>query len=217
MAETTTTTRWGTLERWSATAFLTAGVLWLLDTVLLGIELFAGVSILGTPGAVNPVLYISGLVAGIVGLLGLYPGLAGRTPRLARVSAGLVALAGVGISVLLVWFITVTLLNQPDPPGVLLILSILVAALGIIMLGIASVRTGVPSRAVGLLVLAIPATLVGGLLLVYVGYGGDSPDWTSPAIGIVMAVLLLAIGYRLRTEPVSADSAEPAPSEVRRS
>jgi hypothetical protein len=177
MDETTTgTKRWDSFERWSATAFLTAGVLWLLDTVLLGIELFAGVSILGTPGPLNPVLYVSGVVAAIVGLLGLYPGLSGRMPRLARISAGLVVVAGAATVVLLVWFVTVTLLNRPDPPGVLLILSILVAALGLLLFGIAGVRTGVPSRAVGLLVLAIPVTLVGGLLLVYVGYGGDSPD-----------------------------------------
>lgn len=116
---------------------------------------------MGTPGAVNPFLYISGVVAAIVGLLGLYPSLGRRTPRLARISAGLAVLAGIAISVLLVGFVTVTLLNQPDPPGALLILSILVAVLGFILFGIASVRTGVPSRTVGLLVLAIPATLVG--------------------------------------------------------
>lgn len=60
-----------------------------------------------------------------------------------RVSAGLAAIAGAFISVLLVWF--VTLLIQPDPPGALLILSVLVAPLGFILFGIASIRTGVPS------------------------------------------------------------------------
>lgn len=214
MTETTTSTRWDTLERWSATVFLAAGVLWLLDTVLLAIELFADVSILGTPGPVNPVLYISGVVAAIVGLLGVFPSLDEQTPRLARISAGLVAVAGIALVVLLAWFVTVTLLNQSDPPGALLILSLLVAVMGFLLFGIASVRTGVPSRTVGLFMLAIPATLLGGLLLVYVGYGGNSPDWTSPVIGILMSVFLLAIGYRLRTEPAGTRRAEPTPPEA---
>lgn len=207
--------QWRLLETWSPAAFLVAGVLWLVDTVLLSIELFTGVSILGTPGAVNAVLYISGLVTAIVGLLGFYPGLAGRTPRLARVGAGIVGIAGIAISVFLAWFVAVTLLNKPDPPGAPFILSLLVATLGILLLGIASIRAGIPSRTVGLLVLAIPATLLGGILLVYVVYGGSSPDWTSPVIGIFMSVLLLAIGYRLRIEPEPTDREEPAPTEAR--
>lgn len=210
------TQRWKSLEERRAMAFLVAGVLWLADTVLLGIELFTGVSILGTPGTVNPILYMSGLVAAIVGLLGFYPELAGRTPRLARISAVLVAVAGVAISVLLVWLVTVTLLGQPDPPGVLLILSLLVVVLGFILFGIASVQTGVPSRTVGFLVLAIPTTLFAGLVLGYVLYSGDSPDWTSPAIGVVMSLLLLAIGVLLRSEGVPTDRAEPAPDSTAR-
>lgn len=210
------TRRGGSLEQWSPTVFLVAGVLWLVDTVLLSIEHFAGVSILGTPGAVNPVLYVSGLVAAIIGLLGFYPRLADRTPRLARISAGLVAVAGAAISIQLVWFVIATLLNQPDPPGGPLMLSILVAALGFILFGIATLRTGVPSRAVGLLLLAVPAALLGGFLLVFVIYGGNSPDWTSPAIGIVMSVLLLVIGYLSRTEPEPTDRTEPTPDATAR-
>jgi hypothetical protein len=201
---------WDSLETRRATAFLIAGGLWLADTILLSIELFAGISILGTPGAVNPVLFISGTVAAIVGMLGLYPELADWTPRLARVSAGLVAVAGVAIGVILVWFVTVTLLNRPDPPGALLILSLLVAALGFILFGIAAVRTDVPSRTDGVLVLGLPATIVGGVFLAFVVYGGDSPDWTSPAIGLAMSALLLSIGVRLRTADTSTGRSKPA-------
>lgn len=205
---------WNVLEHWRATAFLVAGLLWLADTTLLGLELFTGISILGTPGAVNPVLFISGTVAAIVGMLGLYPKLADRTPRLARTSAALVAVAGIAIFVTLVWFITVTLLNRPDPPGALLILSILVAALGFILFGIAAIRTDVPSRTVGVLVLGLPATIVGSVFLVFVVYGGDSPDWTSPVTGILMSVLLLAIGYNLRTDSTSVEGTKPSPDST---
>lgn len=190
-----------TVEQWSSTAFLIAGFLWLLDTVLLGVELVTAISILGTPGAINGVLYISGTVIAIVGLLGLFPRLAGHTPRLARISATLVAVASVAITSFLIWFIIDTPLKLHSPPEVLFLLGILVATLGFLLFGIASVKTEVPSRTVGYLVLGIPATLLGGILLVYVGYGGNSPDWTSPAIGVLMAAFLLAIGYGLRTQP----------------
>lgn len=204
-------TPWDSFENRRASAFLIAGLLWLADTILLSTELFTGISILGTPGAVNPVLFISGTVAAIVGMLGLYLELADRTPRLARVSAGIVTIAGIAIVVILVWFITVTLLNRPDPPGAVLILSLLVAALGFILFGTAAIRTDVPSRLVGVLVLGIPATIVGGVFLAFVVYRGDSPDWTSPLIGIVMSAILLAIGVRLRADDISTDRSKPAP------
>lgn len=216
MTETTrATAQWGALEEWSSTAFLVGGILWLIDTGLLGLELFIGVSILGTPGMVNPLLYLSGLVAAIVGLLGFYPALASWMPRLARVSAGLVSIAGIAILVLLMWFVTSDFLNQPDPPVVLLLLSLLVVVLGFILFGFASIRTNVPSRTVGLLVLAIPAILF--VLIVGTAVsGGDAPDWASPAIGGVMSVLLLAIGYQLRSESATPDreKAESASREV---
>lgn len=199
---------WGMLEERSPMVFLLAGLLWLADTTLLSIELFTGISILGTPGPVNPLLYISGLVAAIVGLLGFYPALARRSPRVAGVSAALLGIAGVAITVILVWFVVVTLLNRPDPPGALLFLGIFVAAVGFILIGIASIRSGIPSGTVGLLVLAIPATLIGSIILVFGIYGGNSPDWTSPATGVVISVLLLAIWYLLQSGPWPVESLE---------
>jgi hypothetical protein len=63
---------WGSLENRRGTAFLVAGLLWLADTTLLGLELVAGLSVLGTRGPVNAILYMTRLVAAIVGLLGFY-------------------------------------------------------------------------------------------------------------------------------------------------
>lgn len=195
---------WASLETWSATAFLVGGLLWLFDTTLLGIELFAGVSILGTPGPLNPVLYLSGTVAAIVGLLGFYPKLADRMPRLARVGGGIIALVGVAIPLLLMWFIAANILNQPDPPFALLILTILGVALGFVLFGIAGVRTGVPSRTVGFLLLTVVATIIGWIALGIVVYGGSPPAWTSPAVGVVMSGLLMTIGSILRSSPFHA-------------
>jgi hypothetical protein len=63
-------------------------------------------------------------------------------------------------------------------------------------------------------VLGLPATIVGSVFLVFVVYGGDSPDWTSPATGILMSVLLLAIGYGLRTDSTAVEGAKPSPDST---
>jgi len=207
---------WESLEPRSATAFFVGGLLWLLDTTLLGAELFAGVSVLGTPGPLNPTLYISGTIAACVGLLGFYPGVADRAPWTARVSGGVVGVAGAAVLSLLLWFVAATISNQPDPPFVLLILGILGVALGFVLFGIAGVRTGVPSRTVGLLLLAVVATIVGWLALGLVVYGGTPPDWTSPAVGVVMSGLLLVIGGTLRSAPFHASREDPTPDSAAR-
>lgn len=197
--EAVSTSHWKSLEQASWAAFLLAGVLWLCNTVFLGFTLVVGFPIL-PPGLVHPLLTVSGLLAAMVGLLGFYPGVAGQTPRLARVSAGLIAVAGVGMSIELVWFVTAELLNQPDPFVGIGILSFYAAVLFFILFGIVSARTGVPPRTVSLLVLAIPATILASFFLVPGVYGGRSPDWASLAIGTVMSVLGLAIGYLLATD-----------------
>ena len=208
--------RWTSLETKSSTAFLVGGLLWVLDTMLLGIELFAGVSILGTPGPVNPILYVSGTIVACIGLLGFYPELADRAPWTARVSAGVVAIAGTALSLLLVWFITANILNQPDPPGALLVLSMLGVALSFVLFGVAGVWTGVPSRMIGFLLLGVVATIIGGIVLVYVIFGGNSPDWTSPAIGAGVSVILLMVSSLLRSDPLRTSHEDPASDSAAR-
>lgn len=205
---TNTRLPWESLENRRATAFLIAGFLWLADTTLLGLELFAGLSVLGTRGPVNPILYMTGLVAAIVGLMGFYPGLARRTRRLALVSVGVIAVAGIVVPAFLMWFLVGTFLNVSGPVTPLGILMFLVVALGLLLFGIASVRTGVPSRAAGMLVLAIPTAIFTWLTVGIVVYGGDVPAWMAPAIGAVMTVLLFAIGTHLRTEDAATERAD---------
>lgn len=205
---------WASLENNRARAFIIAGVLWLADTTLLGLELFADLSLLGTRGPVNPILYMSGLVAAIMGLLGFYPGLARRTRRLARLSLGVTALAGILVATFLTWFLASTLFNVPGPVGFLGILMFVVVALSFFLVGIATVRTSVPTRAIGVLVLVIPTAIVVWLTIGFAVYGGDVPAWMSPAIGAVMTVLLFAIGARLRIKDGSTDSAKPSPDSM---
>jgi hypothetical protein len=213
---TSTVMPWDSLETRRATAFLSAGLLWLADTTLLSLELFADLSVLGTRGPVNAILYMTGLVAAIVGLLGFYPGVARRTRRLALVSLGVIAVAGIVVPIYLVWFVVSTFSNLPGPGAPLGILMFVVVALGFVLFGIASVRAGVPSRGAGLLVLAIPTAIIGWLTVGFVVYGGDVPAWMSPAIGAVMTVLLLAIGTHLRSEDAPTERTKPAPGSLSR-
>lgn len=195
----------GWFDRWSATAFLVAGVALLVNFVLLVFERFGGAS---TPGVVGNVLVLSALVAAAVGLLGLYPRLADHTPRLALVSAAAAAVAGVSFLVLFAWVVPARLLDQPLPPGVLLVGAVAVMFWGFLLFGVASLWTGVPSRTVGMLLLAVV-----GILLAYLGgqavYGGDAPAWVSPAVTGLLALVTLALGYVHPTGVAPSDRAVP--------
>lgn len=182
--------------------------MFLLNVVLEGFGRYT--AILGEPTFLNAVIYIAGLLVALVGLLGFYPRLVIRTPRLARVSAAVVVVAGLGLAVLVVWASITTLLNQPMPPGVLLILSLVAVIVGFLLFTAASLLTGIPSRTVSLLLVAFVVTWVVGLALSFVAFGGQAPDWLAVALNGVSAVVMLAIGYDLRTDTPSTDYATPS-------
>lgn len=68
---------WESFERWRDTAFIAAGGVWLVDSVLYMLDFFGGVSV---PGAVNGALLLTAFLFTLAGLLGFYPPLAERTP-----------------------------------------------------------------------------------------------------------------------------------------
>lgn len=189
------TAPWNRLGKWNVTAFIVTGLLFLLNTALEGIGRYT--AMLGEPTFLNAAIYLSGLVIALVGLLGFYPGLIDRTPRLARVSAGVVAVAATGLTALLVWASLTALLNRPMPPGMLLLLSLVLIVLGFLLFTVASLRTGVPSRTVSLLLGAFVATWALGLILGFVVFAGNAPDWLAVVLNGVSGALMLGIGYDL--------------------
>lgn len=192
------TTHWESLEQWSATAFLIAGGLWAIDTAVNILELVLAASV---PGVVFLVFISSSLLLTVVGALGFYPGLADRGSRLGLGGAVLVGVAGITILVVLGWGIIAALVNLPLPPFGLLAVIVVLLVAGMLLFGIACVRTAVPSRSVGLLALALVATWVVWLAGV-AGFLGENPEWSPAAFGVVLTVITLAIGYRLSTESV---------------
>lgn len=194
---------WGVLDHWSGRAFLIAGGLWTIDSGVNALELFLDMSV---PSIVFLVLILSSLLMTVVGALGFYPELAEDGSRLGLVGTIFVGLAGFVTTVQLAWGVLASLLNQPLPPGGILVVIVVLMVVGMSSFGIASVRTAVPPKPVGLLVLALVTAWVVWLAGV-AGVLGEIPEWSSTAFGVVLAVLTLAIGYRLQT-----GDAQPGPT-----
>lgn len=207
------TTLWGTLERRSGTVFLIAGVLLLGYAVSKGIYTFTDV----TPVGAFDVAYGGlGLLVAMLGLFSLYPSLRDGAPRLSLVGAAVTGIGTVATLAMLGWLASATLLQAGYPaipeesPAwtvAALIIVFVMIALGFLLFGAASLRTDVLSRTVGRLLL-VPGLAWVGLIL------GNVALPSGQYLGLVyvpICLALLAIGYRLQTEDVPTDRAEPTP------
>lgn len=196
------------LEKWSAVTFLVAGLLLLVGWLGVALEWLAGMEGLSeSPLAFGGFL---GFVITYIGLLGLYPRLADLTPQLARVAIGLLLIP---VVVILVDLVAVVLGFGPPFAGTPAVAAFLLFALGIALLGVASLRTEVPSRAVGYALLlysvATFALLGEGLM-----NGFPTSDPVTVSTTGLMVIALVAIGYLLRTESEPTDRAEPTSDSV---
>ena len=193
-----------TLERRSATVFLVAGGLLAVFAVNTGLRTFVGQSSPLVQSLVAPV----GFLVGVLGLLGLYPAVANRTPTSARA-------AGVLAGVTAAYWIVIVAGSLGDIVGVLpaseelfplvFFFGVYVAMLlTYAVFGIVALRAGVPSRTVGLLVLG-PAAMF--LLLMT----GVAPNFL---IDAGHALFHFGIGIALRAESVPTERAGPAPDST---
>ena len=136
---TTSTSRWSSVERWSPTLFLIGGGLMVGHAALLGVQAFTNLST--PPDVFGP----TGHLIALLGLVGLYPVLAARTPTVARIAGAVTAVA------LVSWFVmTVTRLLaiagivsavSDVLPGVFFIFVFASTILTYLLFGVASVRT----------------------------------------------------------------------------
>jgi hypothetical protein len=157
-----------------------------------------------------------GWIAGLLGLLGLYPGLADRSRWLS--SAGVVfAVIGVlAFTVLAVVsfyaFVAGYGLGNFPVPVVYFIPGVFVGSLlAFVSFGVARLRSDAHSRTVGALLLVPSAIFLTNLFVLPAIFGsGPAP----PEVGFIvvsgLALTMLAIGYTLRTEDVPTDRSEPA-------
>lgn len=184
----------GSLDGQSATLFLVGGGLMTVFAVNTTLRTFVGTSFPPVQGLIGP----AGFWLGVIGLLGLYPELADRTPNLALVGALVAVIPAVGWPLIILRGIAIEVLGITGLPEVLAALPMVVIASMLLvfgLFGIASLRAGGHSRAVGIL-LCVPAT--GFLLLI-----------TNAAPHVVIdaghAVGYLGAGVILRNADSSAD------------
>lgn len=195
------TIRWKALEGWSPTLFLAAGGLFLVSPLAKALILIAGDPL---PELAVAALAFSGLLAALGGLLGLYPDLAEQAPRHALAgSLATIIAAGVTSGVFL-WLIVHQVLTAtsyfatPGSPPRLAFVSLIVAmAVGFTVVGTACVRVAIPSRTVGVLLiaLAVPWVVLFGAGAVY---GPDIPVLLSLSTYGSVPVGLLTTGYVAR-------------------
>lgn len=212
MAETPTgTPQWESLDQQSATAFLFAGMLLLVFAALRGLRNF-------TETSPSPLVEIVtgglGLLALILGFVCLYPRVRDSAPRLSVVAVGMVMLSAVGV--VLGWTVASVVSGtlSAQPPiwvAAALPLALVLNTIGFFLFGVISLRTDVLSRMVGFLLLVPP------VMWIFLIVAGTTTDLAAPDFYtyLVISPALLALGYRLRTEPTPTDRAEPAPTEAR--
>jgi hypothetical protein len=193
---TATNSRWEAIERWSPTLFIAAGGAWIIDTAPYALELFIQVSV---PEALNGALILVAFLLTLTGTLGLYPPLAEETPTLAFAGVLLITFAGLVILGTFAWVIGAGLLGLSMPPVASLIMIIALNLLALFIFGFASLRFDVPSRACGVLLIALAATWtvwIAGIT----GLLSSAPEWASAVLGILFAAISMAIGAVLHVD-----------------
>lgn len=190
------------LDRLRAEAFLAAGVLLLASPTHVVLELFMDVPL---PSWLVALFVLPGLIATLVGLVGLYPRIADCAPRVALAAGVVTIVAGMILVVLLGWILggsvlmTVPGVGVGMPPGILFLSLAMTLTLAFVLFGSASLRFAVPSRAVGLLLLSFALPWIVSLAATSV-YGSTFPDWLTMAIYGPIPFVMLGTGYALRIE-----------------
>lgn len=205
---------WDRLDRWKATLFVVAA----------GMQIGAGVLVVlqETAGVDFPLVLLNvgghgGLAVSLLGLLGLYGVLADRSPRLSKGGAVLAAIGAVSFAVGVVALVVVIGLNAgmgtnlpTELIGILLIPGYLGTILAYAAFGVASTRTGVPSRVLGglfIALIAVPLAQMLGFILLNISLP------TFAGLGVVQVYIpavMLAIGFLLRSRTPGAGHSEGA-------
>jgi hypothetical protein len=196
------TRRWESLEQWRATAFLVAGGIFVVDAALLAVHMSTGTE----PAALGQAFVGASWTAAFVGLLGFYPSLADRSRWLARAGAVFAAIGAITMAAMAttsLGYFTGVLAGELSEVAMFFLPPVFIGiVLGFGLFGVASLRTGIYSRSVGLLFLLLPITF---LFNVGTGIAGFNPLAKVLGVVSVLALTMLAIGYLLRTGSALAD------------
>lgn len=199
--------QWARLERSSPTLFLAAGALLLVYGSLNGMEAFVDA---GYPFVSDVIIGPAGFFLGFVALWGLYPTVADRSPKLAKVAT---VFAGIGaIGWLLAGVRRLVEHTGGSSAGWLEAVGLLIPvgfALGFLTFSVGSFRSDVLSRTV---TIALLLPLFGVLLNFAVRAAGIPIPVGRVMINLWFAVAHLMIGATLRTRLTPARRLEASPA-----
>lgn len=205
------------LEQRRPTLFFLGAAMFVVSAALNGIQIVAGTESLNL--TVAEAFIAGGWLAGLLGLLGLYPELADRSRWLSRAGAvfaviGVTAFAVLAVVSLYAFVAGYGLGNSPIPvvyfiPGVFV-----GSLLAFVSFSGAALRSDDLPQTLGLLLLVPSAIFVTNLFILPAIFGSGP---TPPEVGLVvvagLALAMFAIGHLLRTEPEPTDHAESAIAE----
>jgi hypothetical protein len=199
------TKQWKWLEARSPTLFLVGGGLVVVYAGLHGIEA-------ATDMVMKPNPFEFGYVIGFLGLLGLYPTMVDERPWLARAGAVAAVLGIVALTAFTVIHLAdLAGLFSSDPAAmpswfnVFIPLALIGFVVGYLAFGVASLRSGVHSRTVGLLLLVPGLIVVWMIIQTTAGY---FDELTAFVVSAGEAMAHLAIGTTLRAKSSAADRDE---------
>ena len=200
-------TRLQSLERQISMLFLVAGGFMVVHT---GIHVLIAFTNTSYPLHHEMPFGFLGHLLALIALLGLYPQLVTRSPKLTRVGAGLVVLGMVGLTG--VGTMTLSESLGVTPPAFLRAVAplfILGFILGYLAFGVTGLRTDIVTRTTALAILT-PVLVMIYNMTVALTTGGTREGQIIVAGGF--ALTHLAIGVALRSEEFPTGSAEPAVS-----
>lgn len=204
----TNTIGWGSVERASPRLFLLGGTLVVGHAAIRGLEAFTAI----TPPV--DVFAPMGYLLALVGLLGLYPSLRERTPRLTRVASSMAVIPLVGwivITAVSVGELTGVAPQAAVLPGAVFGVHMVGLILTYVLFGAAVQRSGRHPRAVGVLLFVVPTLFIGMLVgAAVMGQSAVGPF----VVGSLLALSHLAIGYSLQTNRPTTDHETSAELEV---
>lgn len=202
---TADTSYWNDLARWSPALFLISGAMLIVYATAQGLWAFTDLM----PESHGLEI---GYTLGFLGLLGLYPRVVRRSPWLARVGAvaaacGVVAIVYVSVND----YVHITGLMEGNLPGwmVFRLLPLVGFIFGYLAFGIASLRSRVYSRTVGLLLLLPGVITILMLASILTGHPLLSQFQTVFVVSAGEAMAHLAIGTTLRAEAGETDDTDP--------
>lgn len=208
------------LEQRRSTLFFLGAAMFVVAATLNGVQVVAGSERLSL--MVGEAFIAGGWIAGLLGLLGLYPGFADGSRWLSRAGVvfaviGLLAFALLTVASLYAFVAGNEPGNFPIPivyfiPGVFV-----GSLLAFVSFSGATFRSDDHPRALSIFLLVPSAIFVTNLFILPAIFGtGQRPPEVLLVIVAGLALAMFVIGYMLRTEPEHepTDRTEPAPAEV---